>query len=141
MDIDKPKLGMAASFALPALGGLFKNPVYGAVGGLIGGAAFGLTNNHTGWNLVSDIAIGAAGGGFGASFGRKTSEALLLAGKPGATVGEAMKQLTRGERASITATSMSGAAAFTTIPLVGKELVMGPSVQSLPTVSIGRGDR
>lgn len=140
MGIDQQTLSSAVSFALPALGGLFRNPLYGAVGGLVGGAVFGLLNKHTGWNLVSDIVIGAAGGGLGAAFGRKCSEALLLETKSGGTIGEAMKQFTRGERAGVTTTSMSSAGAFATLPLLGKELVMGPPIPSLPTVSIGRGD-
>ncbi|NUS42489.1 MAG: hypothetical protein HOQ24_02165 [Mycobacteriaceae bacterium] len=137
---DNPLLGAAVSFALPALGGLFKNPVYGAVGGLIGGAAFGLMNNHRGWNLVADIALGGLGGGLGASFGRKSAQALMIEGKSGATIGEALKQFTTGERALTRITSMAGAGAGAGLPILGKELVVGPSAVALPTTNIGRGD-
>ncbi|MEV6429108.1 hypothetical protein [Nocardia sp. NPDC051463] len=134
-------LSTAAGFVLPALGGCFKSPLIGAAGGLVGGAVYGLMNKHTGWNLFSDIAIGAVGGGLGASFGRKATEAWLLEGKSGRTIGEALNQFTRGERAIRTANSMSSAGGFATLPLLGKEIVGVFSAGTLPTVNIGRGDR
>ncbi|NUP27248.1 MAG: hypothetical protein HOQ44_11250 [Nocardia sp.] len=138
IDIDNSTLGAVAGFALPAVGGLFKNPLYGAAGGLIGGAVHGLMNDHSGWNLVADMAIGAAGGGLGASFGRKAGEALLAEGKAGRTVGEQLSNLTRGERAGITATSATLAGGFTELPLIGTEIAS--LTGTLPTTSIGRGD-
>ncbi|MEV0367415.1 hypothetical protein [Nocardia fusca] len=136
--IDNPMLGFAASLALPAAGAFFKHPVYGALGGLVGGALYGLQNDHTGWNLVSDIALGAAGGGLGARIGRKGTEAWLLEGRPGRTVGEALSTFTRLDRALVTGNSMGAAAAFSAPPLLIKDVLTTPGM--LPTVSIGRGD-
>ncbi|WP_328391975.1 hypothetical protein [Nocardia sp. NBC_00416] len=146
--LDHPVLGLVASFALPVVGGFFKNPLYGALGGLAGGALHGFLNKHSGWDLVADVAIGAAGGGLGASFGRKSSEALLMEGKAGRTVGEVLSNFTRSDRALRTGTSMSMAGAGTALPILGKDIAktyvapyQDPFTGSLPTVSIGRGDR
>lgn len=136
--IDNPILGFATSLALPAVGAFFKNPVYGTLGGLVGGALYGLQNDHTGWNLFSDIALGAAGGGIGARIGRKGTEAVILEGKTGRTVGEALSKFTRADRALVTGNSMGAASAFTAPVLLVKDALTTPGM--LPTVSIGRGD-
>lgn len=135
--IDNPMVGFVASLALPAAGAFFKNPVYGTLGGLVGGALYGLQNDHTGWNLVSDIALGAAGGGLGGRIGRKGTEAWLLDERPGRTVGEALSTFTRVDRALVTGNSMGAAAALSTPPLLIKDVL---TTGLLPTVSIGRGD-
>ncbi|MEV0109651.1 hypothetical protein AB0H42_25400 [Nocardia sp. NPDC050799] len=136
--IDNPMLGFVTSLALPAAGAFFKNPIYGALGGLVGGALYGLQNDHTGWNLVSDIALGAAGGGFGGRIGRKGTEEWILDGKAGKTVGEQLSKFTRLDRAIVTSNSMGAASALSTPPLLIKDMLTTPGM--LPTVSIGRGD-
>lgn len=138
--IDNPMLGFAASLALPAAGAFFKNPIYGALGGLAGGALFGLQNNHTGWNLATDIALGAAGAGLGARIGRKSVEAMILEEKTGRTIGEALSQFTRLDRAQVTGTAMAAAAGLSAPPLVIKDIRTTPTPGTLPTTSIGRGD-
>lgn len=136
--IDNPTVGFVTSLALPAAGAFFKNPIYGALGGLVGGTLYGLQNDHTGWNLVSDIALGAAGGGFGGRIGRKGSEAWLLDDKVGGTVGEQLSKFTRLDRAMVTGNSMGMASAFSMPPLLFKDMLTTPGM--LPTMSIGRGD-